>query len=130
MYLKQMAKEIHADNVSKGFYDDYIECQVPKDYFIMKQLILVVSELSEATEELRKNGINNSLEPVFPNTLDIKDSIKLFEDKYKDKFQDEIADTFIRLLDLCGFLDINIDQWIDAKLEYNKTRPYKHGKKF
>ena len=50
--------------------------------------------------------------------------------RYKDTVQDELADTFIRLLDLVGFLGIDIDGWVEAKLRYNKSRPYKHGKRF
>ena len=40
----------------------------------------------------------------------------------------ELADTFIRLLDLCGGLGIDIEQEIAKKSEKNKSRPYKHGK--
>lgn len=127
MSLTTMSKSIHADNVKKGFYDGLEN--LPQDYVVFKQLLLIITEVSEAAEELRKNPIDNTMEPYFPSALTLEDSIKAFEEKFKDKFQDEIADTFIRLLDLCGYLNINIDEWIDAKLEYNRTRGYKHGKK-
>lgn len=128
MSLTSMSKSIHADNVKKGFYDELEN--VPQDYVVFKQLLLIITEISEAAEELRKNPIDNTIEPYFPSALTLEDSIKAFEERFKDKFQDEIADTFIRLLDLCGYLKINIDEWIDAKLEYNRTRGYKHGKKY
>jgi NTP pyrophosphatase (non-canonical NTP hydrolase) len=48
----------------------------------------------------------------------------------KDTFEDEIADTVIRLLDLSEGLGIDIEKHIRLKLEYNKTRPHKHGKKY
>ena len=125
-----MSKTIHHDNFNKGFYDDYVQCKVTTDYFIMKQLLLIISEITEAVEILRKEDIDFNLEPRIPNTLNREEGIKFFEDNFKDKFQDEIGDTFIRLFDLCGFLGINIEDWISAKLEYNKSREHKHGKRY
>ncbi|MCK5644382.1 MAG: hypothetical protein KAJ19_26520 [Gammaproteobacteria bacterium] len=46
----------------------------------------------------------------------------------QENFTEEIADTFIRLLDLCGGLKIDIEEAIAKKSNKNKTRPYKHGK--
>lgn len=36
----------------------------------------------------------------------------------------------IRVFDLCGHLDINLENHILRKLEYNRGRPEKHGKKY
>jgi len=47
----------------------------------------------------------------------------------KDTFEDELADTIIRILDLCGYLGIDIDEHINLKMAYNRERPYKHNKK-
>ena len=65
-------------------------------------LMLIVTELAEAMEAYR-----------------IQD---------KENFREELADTFIRLLDLCGGYDIDITSEIAKKSEKNKNRPYKHGK--
>lgn len=42
----------------------------------------------------------------------------------------ELADALIRILDLCGAEDIQIGEITEAKLSYNATRPYKHGKQY
>ena len=47
-----------------------------------------------------------------------------------ENFKEEIADIFIRLGDLCGSLNINIEEEIIKKMKKNKERPYKHGKNF
>ena len=65
-------------------------------------LMLVVTELAEAMESYRREEHEN--------------------------FNEEIADTFIRLLDLCGGMNIDIESEISRKSEKNKKRPYKHGK--
>ena len=71
---------------------------------IPELLMLIVTELGEACQEDRKG-----------NT---------------DKFKEEIADVYIRLGDMCGHLDINIEDEIIRKMEINKNRPYRHNKKY
>ncbi|MGI5086022.1 hypothetical protein HF284_14060, partial [Treponema putidum] len=51
-------------------------------------------------------------------------------DEIKDTFEVEIADAFIRLASLCGYLNIDIEKFINAKMEYNKLRKPLHGKKY
>ena len=68
------------------------------------KLMLIVSELGEACEADRHEDYDN--------------------------FREEIADTFIRLLDLCGHLNIDIEYEIDKKMSVNKKRPKLHGKKY
>jgi len=67
-------------------------------------LMLIVSELGEALEADRKGD--------------------------KENFNEEIADTFIRLFDLCGYFGIDIEKEINGKMIYNKGRPKLHGKKY
>jgi NTP pyrophosphatase (non-canonical NTP hydrolase) len=67
-------------------------------------LMLIVTELGEACEWDRKGD--------------------------KSHFNEEIADTFIRLGDLCEWLCIDIEKEIKEKMEKNKKRPYKHGKMY
>jgi len=73
-----------------------------KERNIGEALMLIVTELAEAMESHRLQD--------------------------KENFKEEIADTFIRLLDLCGGLGIDIEEEIAKKAEKNKKRPYKHGK--
>lgn len=123
--LNQLSDKIRRENQEKGF--DL------KDVQIGTQLMLVVSELSEALEAER-NGKHCSSETI----TDINDDLDIgllfnpvrFENEVKDTFEDEIADSIIRILDICAYLHIDIDAHVRAKLAYNRTREYKHGKKF
>jgi len=95
--------------------------------------MLCVSEISEALEADRKSKIANvhSLSVFIRNGLDCNvDSVfkAEFESHIKDTFEDEIADTIIRLLDLCGYKNIDIEKHIELKLRYNETREHMHGK--
>ena len=73
-----------------------------KERNVGEALMLVVTELAEAMEGYRH--------------------------KDHDNFREELADTFIRLFDLCGGMKIDIEAEIIKKAEKNKARPHMHGK--
>jgi len=109
--ITELAERIHGDNVLKGFYDDD-----PEDYkyfkpYVGMKLALVHSEVSEALEAFRKDAKDDHLPEI-------------------DGVAVEIADAAIRLLDLAAYLGYDIGTIIEKKLEYNRNRPYKHGKQF
>jgi len=126
MNLNKFAKEIFEANKEKGF-------DVSKEN-IGQTLMLIVSELSEALEADRKNkhALTRNI-TTFESDHNEKwerpshDAFS-FESNIKDTFEDEIADTFIRLFDLVGAFTIDIEKHIDLKLKYNSLREYKHGK--
>lgn len=41
----------------------------------------------------------------------------------------ELADTIIRILDICGYYGIDIDEIVAEKMTYNETRSHRHGNK-
>lgn len=91
----------HKTAKEKGFWDE-------DDRRV--KLLLIHCEISEAVEELRKDNIEN--------------------------YYEELSDIAIRLFDLMGYEEkevkykINFESIIEEKMDYNKTRPKKHGKKF
>lgn len=48
----------------------------------------------------------------------------------KDAVAEELADCCIRIFDYCGARKINLESALIKKMSYNKTRPFRHGKKF
>lgn len=128
--LNELSKQIYEGNKLRGF-------DVSKEN-IGQTLMLVVSELSEALEADRKDKFADLR--IFEKCVNYSDDMteedkgyylsKKFEESIKDTFEDEIADTFIRLFDLCGGLSIDIEKHIEFKLQYNQRRVYKHGKKY
>lgn len=74
----------------------------PKGRNLGEHLCLIHSEVSEALEALR-------------------------EDKPMDE---ELADIMIRVADLAGYLHIDLELAIRRKMDFNETRPHKHGKAF
>ncbi len=118
--LNESSKIILKNNIEKGFNNP--------NYNIGELLMLITSELGEALESHRKGKFSDwsSFEEELAQ-LGENDS---FKKHIKDSFEDEIADAIIRLLDLVARLDIDIEKHINAKVEYNKSRPYLHGKNY
>ena len=102
----ELAEEIHKNAVDKGFWDKTVD-----PIFIAKQMMMIVSGVSEAMEALRKD-----MDP--------------------DQISDEFADILIRTLDLyagiaeAGYVTKSLDYAVKEKMERNTHRPKKHGVRF
>jgi len=118
-FLNQMAKELHQKAKNKGFWDE------PRE--IGTLLMLIVSELAEALEADR-NGKHTDMN-LYEREI-VNGDYTAFQIQIKDTFEDEIADTFIRLFDLVGYLNLDIEKHIRLKMEYNQEREYRHGKAY
>lgn len=112
--FKKLQKEIHQIAKSKGWYK--------KKPTVGDLIALCHSELSEALEEYRGFAKCNK------KCLRIiaKDSL---QDNKPVGFSVELADCIMRILDMCEYLKLDIATAIQMKIEYNKTRSYKHGNK-
>ena len=53
-----------------------------------------------------------------------------FGDRPPEDIAEELADCCIRIFDYCGARNIDLEKTLLKKIDYNKTRPYRHGKKF
>ncbi len=116
MQIKDLCKKAHENARQKGFWDDEISFEVAAsndleqnhepifNAFMTQRLMLIVTELGEAVEALRNGDHEN--------------------------FEEEIADTFIRLADFCGGYDIDVEKAIKEKMKINEKRAKKHGKEF
>ena len=80
-------------------------------------LMLCVTELAEAMEEWRHGH-------------DIDKAYYLDTDYGKPEgVPSELADVLIRIADIAQYYGINLTAAVLEKMEYNNTRPYRHGNK-
>lgn len=76
-----------------------------------EKIALMHSELSEALEADRKN-LDAEHIPGFTGV------------------EEELADVVIRILDFAGHHQLRLGEALSAKIAYNLTRPFKHGKAY
>lgn len=127
--LNQLRDEIHANAKEKGFCDSKKE--------VGTMLMLIVSELAEALEADRTGDFcdfSKYEECKKEMDVGIRTSEEIekyaFEKYIKNTFEDELADVIIRTLSICGYLGIDIERNVLAKMKYNKTREKMHSKKY
>ena len=101
-----LAYELHKTAQAERFWPEKAD-----DIFIAKQCMMIVSEVTEVMEAVRKS-------------------------KGEEEIAKEIADVLIRTLDLYagmkknGYLNISLDEAFAEKTQFNQTRPEKHGVRF
>lgn len=96
--------DIHKNAVEHGWWED-----ARNDGEL---IALMHSELSEALEGMRHGNPPDSHCPEYSSV------------------EVELADCVIRILDYVEARNLNLIGAMIAKHEYNKSRPYKHGKQF
>ena len=111
MTLSNLIKESHDTSLSKGWWDN-------SNRNIGELLALIHSEIREALEAYRLTG-----EAGLNDILDRECDGKL------EGVTVELADTLIRIFDMCAAYELDIENALEIKMEFNKSRPYRHGNK-
>lgn len=129
--MESLRNVCHKNSKEHGFWnEDVVITQdgefTTKPWNFGEKIALIHSELSEMFEAWRKN-----LKESDKNITIIDSKCRSEDDSIGTRritaIEEEMADTFIRLFDLCGKLDIDVGRVILAKMNYNKLRPYMHG---
>lgn len=102
--VEALMTDIHHNAVNHGFWED--------ERAESEDVALVHSEVSEWLEGLREGNPPSTKIPEFT------------------KAEAECADAIIRLFDNARKRGHRLPQAIIAKMAYNASRPYKHGKRF
>lgn len=108
-------RECWSTSESKGFHKAH-EDLPPWAASSWCKLMLCVTELAEAAEELRDAS----------SPADLKMEVTV--DGKPVGFESELADTIIRIMDFADSLGLNMEKALQVKMAYNLTRPAMHGR--
>lgn len=128
-YLNGLAREIHENAVAHGWWED--ERGFPE------ACMMIVTEIAEAVDEYRNDT---------PELYGTRDDGLVFNYENYRKVETvgeffahgglkpegaavELVDGIIRSLDLLAHMGADVDGLMEAKIGYNRTRPYRHGDK-
>ena len=113
MEISELVREAHGMAVGKGWHEsagrqvDYGAHRIPT------LCMMVVSELAEAVECYRHGKVDPWIG----------------ENGKPEGFAFELADAVVRLADIAGLYNIDLEQAIVVKMAYNATRAHRHGGK-
>lgn len=123
--LNQFAADVHKNAKDHGWWDE------PRSF--PEIIALCHSELSEALEEYRDGRKATFTYYSCKKNANIAGECDRQCAECKsgkpEGIPSELADCVIRILDYCGRENIDIEQAIMKKHEYNKGRAYRHGGK-
>ena len=104
--ISKLVQEAYQNAVQHGWHSE--------DRSFGDIIALMHSELSEALEDYRKKREFTEI---------------YYENDKPCGIPTELADVVIRVFDACGKYGIDLENAIKIKMEYNESRPFKHGGK-
>lgn len=121
--IYEWQQAVHDNAVAHGFHDEPLN--------VPEKLCLIHSEVSEALESHRSGHPEFFFMDEYLNVLTPEEAQGVKDETLKPEgIAAELADVVIRVMDLCGALDIDLEAVMRLKHEYNVSRPYKHGKRY
>ena len=126
--IPELIFKAHNNAIDKGWWEE--------EKSLGDMVALMHSELSEVLEDGRKG--KEATEVYYeckrnggcPYLIPPGGKCKNCSDAKPCGIPIEFADLVIRVFDYCGAKGIDLEKAILEKMEFNKTRPRKHGKKF
>lgn len=122
--LNELRDEIYSDAVAHGLWDgDYLLKTLRSNDALRDSGILQIYKFANTKEETKR--VNATLR-VFLENEELLESV--LEEDEEDHFTEELADVIITALSAAGYLGIDIDKAVRAKMEINRGREWRHGK--
>lgn len=101
MNLKQLTELSFKASYERGWWNDETEQNSP--FFIACKFALIHSEITEAMEGFRRDSMDDKL-------------------PHRKSVEVELADALLRIFDLAGRLDLDLEGALKEKMKFNETR--------
>ena len=121
--LNELRDEIYSDAVAHGLWDgDYLLKTLVNSDVVRDSGLLQIYKIVNTEQEIRR--VHATLRVFMEN----QELLKSVLDEEEDYFREELADVIITALSAAGYLGIDIDKAVRAKMEINRGREWRHGK--
>lgn len=103
--IQELIRRVHTWSRNCGWWNDLVtgEDLAKNPLIVSQKLLLIVTEIAEATEGHRKNLMDDKLPK-------------------RTMLEVELADAIIRIVDLAGALNLDLAGAVVEKMEYNSSR--------
>lgn len=119
--LNELRDEIYDDAVKHGLWDEgYLWKTLRSNDCLRDSGILQIHKIANTERQTRRV---NAVLRVFLENEELLESVL-----EEDHFTEELADVIITALSAAGYLGIDIDKAVRAKMEINRGREWRHGK--
>lgn len=119
--LNELRDEIYSDAVAHGLWDEtHVWKLIATNEDFRKSGIADITTYAN-NDETRKNAIATLF-----LAMELRELIFAVDDV--NNFREELADVIITALSASGYLGIDIDKAVRAKMEINRGREWRHGK--
>ena len=120
--IQSLVEQSHSTALNKGWYGD----DGKQERNFGEVIALMHSELTEALEDYRNgHGLD---ELYYLQGMEGTETERTLNAK-PCGIPIEFADVIIRIADTCGRHGIDLETALKIKMEYNESRPYRHGGK-
>ena len=121
--LNELRDKIYSDAVKHGLWDeDYLLKTLVNSDAVRDSGLLQIYKIVNTEQEIRR--VHATLRVFMEN----QELLKSVLDEEEDYFREELADVIITALSAAGYLGIDIDKAVRAKMEINRGREWRHGK--
>lgn len=120
LWLNQRAKEIHANAVAKGFYEDAparTSTRFSNEQYMQQRVNLILGEIGELYEAMRAGNVKPAQHPTAQH--DSAEFAGQYVATVKGTAEEELADVVIRVLDLVASLGDTVSAYEFPKLAPN-----------
>lgn len=132
--LVDMAEEVINNNIARGWR----RSSQDQTRSIGDELMLIVTEVAEAWRAVRPVTLGRTYgERLMDAVVELANAMEAYRTGDTDRLtkpdsgsvSDELADILIRLIDTAYWRGIDLAEAYEKKMEFNRTRPYRHGDK-
>lgn len=121
--LNELRDEIYSDAVAHGLWDeDYLLKTLVNSDVLRDSGLLQIYKIVNTEQEVRR--VHATLRVFLEN----QELLETVLEEEEDHFREELADIIITALSAAGYLGIDIDNAVRAKMEINRGREWRHGK--